>query len=399
MKQLRWWVSALVVILFILNCGKDRPLPTGYSDIFGDKEGQVADTVIVQETGAETYYSRLINTGAGVNLLIGNYENYASAIYMKFGNLPDSAQVHSAKLHLIKTTIDSTILASNQTFTLNLYHSGFEWENDQDPEQYLTQLPFMSGSFQNVTVTIDTSDTIAIDLDTLVVSDWADTNSGLTNNGFWMVSEDLQGILSFYSAENGENGFKPALKLIYTFTDSTGKVRDTTTVYATNDAFLIPDTASVLNSLDADYFYIGKGLGFRSFLKFDLSGFDTTIQLNRALMEIVINRDNSVGSVANASDIIIFRKEEESNSKSDVNELPETASYGGTLVSDTLIVDVTQTIQGWIGNNYPNYGFLVRSFYENQTISRTAFYSSRSSDELQPRLYLYYTSLPKQGLQ
>ena len=398
MKQLRWWVSILVVFLFFFNCGKDKPLPTGYSDIFGDREGQVADTLIVQEPGTEAYYSRLINTGAGDNLLIGNYQNYASAIYMKFGNLPDSAEVHSAKLYLIKSPNDSIILASNQTFTLNLYHAGFEWENDQDPEQYLDQLPFMSGSFQNVTVTIDTSDTIAIDLDTLVVSDWADTTSGLTNNGFWMVSEDLQGILGCYSTENAENSLKPTIKLIYSFTDSTGKVRDTTTVYATNDAFLIPDTTSVLNSLDPDNFYIGKGLVFRSFLKFDLSNFDTTIHLNRALMEIVINQENSIGNILNAGDIIIFRKEEESRAKSDVNELPATASYGGTLVADTLIVDVTQTIQGWIGNNYPNYGFLVRSVNEERTLSRTAFYSSKSSDALQPRLYLYYTSPPRQGL-
>ncbi len=398
MKQLRWWVSILVVFLFFFNCGKDKPLPTGYSDIFGDREGQVADTLIVQEPGTEAYYSRLINTGAGDNLLIGNYQNYASAIYMKFGNLPDSAEVHSAKLYLTKSPNDSIILASNQTFTLNLYHAGFEWENDQDPEQYLDQLPFMSGSFQNVTVTIDTSDTIAIDLDTLVVSDWADTISGLTNNGFWMVSEDLQGILGCYSTENAETSLKPAIKLIYSFIDSTGKVRDTTTVYATNDAFLIPDTTSVLNSLDPDNFYIGKGLVFRSFLKFDLSNFDTTIHLNRALMKIVINKDNSIGNILNASDIIIFRKEEESRAKSDVNELPATASYGGTLVADTLIVDVTQTIQGWIGNNYPNYGFLVRSVNEERTLSRTAFYSSKSSDALQPRLYLYYTSPPRQGL-
>ena len=398
MKQLRWWVSILVVFLFFFNCGKDKPLPTGYSDIFGDREGQVADTLIVQEPGTEAYYSRLINTGAGDNLLIGNYQNYASAIYMKFGNLPDSAEIHSAKLYLKKSPIDSTILASNQTFNLNLYHAGFEWENDQDPEQYLNQLPFMSGSFQNVIVTIDTSDTIAIDLDTLVVSDWADTISGLTNNGFWMVSEDLQGILGCYSTENAETSLKPAIKLIYSFIDSTGKVRDTTTVYATNDAFLIPDTTSVLNSLDPDNFYIGKGLVFRSFLKFDLSNFDTTIHLNRALMKIVINKDNSIGNILNASDIIIFRKEEESRSKSDVNELPATASYGGTLVADTLIVDVTQTIQGWIGNNYPNYGFLVRSVNEERTLSRTAFYSSKSSDALQPRLYLYYTSPPRQGL-
>jgi hypothetical protein len=397
MKQLRRWVSALVLILIFLNCAKDKPLPTGYSDIFGDKEGQVIDTLIVKQDGMETYYSRLVNTGAGANLLLGSYQHYHSAIYMKFGNLPDSADVHSAKLHLIKSPIDSTLLASNQDFTLDLYHAEFEWENGEDPEQYLGNLPFNSNPFQTVNVTIDTSDKIEIDLDTLVVSDWTDTTSGIMNRGFWMYSEDLQGIFSCYSTENADNALKPRMELIYTFTDTTGKVRDTTTVYATNDAFLIPDTASVMQNLVPDHFYTGKGLAFRSFVKFDLSGYDTTIHVNRALMEIVINKDQMIGNISQAIDIFIFPKAEESRAKGDVEEAPETSSYLGTLNADTLSFDVTTTAQRWVGNDFPNYGFLIRSLDEDATLSRTAFYSSKSGViEQQPRLYLYYTIPPKQ---
>ncbi len=229
-----------------------------------------------------------------------------------------------------------------------------------------------------------------------MVSDWADTTSGLINNGFWMASEDLDGIISCYSTENVAIDLRPQIGLIYTYSDTTGTYRDTTTVYATEDAFLIPDTAAVVKSLDPNYFYIGKGLTFRSFVNFDFTRFDTTAHLNRALMEIVIDEVNSIGNISNASDIIIFRKAEESRGRNDVNENPSTSSYAGTLVADTLIFDVTRTIQGWIGNSYLNYGFLVRSVNEEQTISRIAFHSSKSSIELQPRLYLYYTLPPKQ---
>jgi len=397
MKQVTGWVSALVLILIFFNCGKDKPLPTGYSDIFGDKEGQVLDTLIVKQDGRETYYSRLINTGAGTNLLLGNYQGYHSAIYMKFGNLPDSAVVHSAKLYLIKSSIDSILLASNQDFTLDQYHAEFEWDNDEDPEQYLGNLPFNGIPFKTVIAKIDTSDKIEIELDTLVVSDWSDTTSGIMNNGFWMYSEDLQNIFSCYSTENTDNALRPQLELIYTFTDTTGKIRDTTTVYATNDAFLIPDTGAVTQNLVPGHFYTGKGLAFRSFVKFDLSGYDTTIHVNRALMEIVIDKDQSIGSISQAIDIVIFRKAEESRAKHDVEEAPETSYYLGTLNADTLIFDVTQTVQYWIGNKFPNYGFLARSLEEDETLSRIAFYSSESGIiEQQPRLFLYYTIPPRQ---
>ncbi|UCE04833.1 MAG: DNRLRE domain-containing protein [bacterium] len=396
MKHLTWLVSIVVLFLIFFNCGKERPLPTGYSYLFGDKEGLLADTLIVQQCGIETFYSRLINTGSSANLLLGKYQNYHSTIYLKFDNLPDSVRIHSAKLYLTKSPIDSMLLDSSQTFEVDIYLAEYEWENDQDPEQYLDQLPFVNQPDINVTITPDTLEKIEIELDTTMVSKWADTTSGLTNYGIWIDSPDAEGINSFYSTENTDLSLKPQLNLIYTFTDTTGEDRDTTTVYAEKGAFLFRNTEEVLDNLDTTYFYIGKGLAFRSFIEFDLSSFDTTVHLNRALIKIVINKDNSILNASGASDVIIYRKEEESKRKNEVNENPTTSSYAGTLIADTLTFDVTPTVQGWIGDKYPNYGFLIRSFDEEQTLARVAFYSSKTDPELQPRLYLYYTLPPKQ---
>ncbi len=395
MKLFTWWILAVITISILFSCEKEKPLPTGYTIIFGDKEGEIIDTLIVQETGTEEFYSRLINTGTSSTLLLGTFQNYHSAIYLKFENLPDSAQIHSAKLVLTKSPIDSTLLSPTHQFTANIYHAEYDWDNDQDPEQYLDQLPFNNQPFQTATIASDTSDTVEIDLDTLIVTQWADTTSNLQNYGIWIDTPDAKFINSYYSVENIDNSLIPQLRLIYTFTDTTGQVRDTTTVNAKKDAFLFLNSDADLN-LDRNYFYIGKGFAFRSFLKFDLSGLDTTVHLNRALMTIVINEANSIRNASGANDIIIFRKDEESPEKKDINENPMTSSYAGTLIADTLTLDVTPTVQGWIGNNYPNNGFLVRSINEEQTLGRVAFYSSKSSSELQPKLYLYYTLPPKQ---
>ena len=402
MKQLTWWGSIVTLIVIFLSCGKEKPLPTGYSDIYGDKEGVIAADTLLLQSGTEEFYNRLINTGSGTNLLLGTFQNYHSVIYLKFENFPDSSQVHSAVLWLTKSPFDSTFLNTDQQLTADINLAEFDWNNELDPEQYIDQLPFQNQPFQTVPVTFDTLDQIEIELDTLLVTQWTDSTSSLTNYGIWIDSPDAEFINSFYSTENSEFSVKPQLQLDYTFTDSTGQVRDTTTVYATMDAFLLLNSEfQLLNiekdlKLDTSCFYIGKGFAFRSFLKFDLNSLDTTAHLNRALMEIVINKANSIRNAAGASDCRIYRVEGDSWAKNDVNEYPATASYAATLTDSTLIFDVTPTIQGWIGNNYPNYGFLVRSINEEQTLARVAFYSSKTNPEFQPRLYLYYTLPPKQ---
>ena len=395
MKQLTGWISVIMLMIFLFSCGKEKPLPTAYSDLFGDKEGEINDTLIVQQPGTETFFSRLINTGAGFSLLIGHFQNYHSVIYLKFDNLPDSVQVHSAKISLISNPGDSTLLASSQPFTANIFLADFEWENDLDPEQFIDQLPLMGQPYQTVTITPDTSNKFEFELDTLLVAQWADSTSGVTNYGIWLDSPDLDSMNSFYSAEMADASLVPRLELIYTDTDSTGTFLDSSTVYSSKDAFLLVNKEDDLN-IDKNYFYAGKGLAFRSFVKFDLAGLDSTIHLNRATMEFVVNKENSIRNAAGTGDIIVLRLAGESWQKNDVDESPETSSYAGTLADSTLIFDVTPTIQGWIGNNYPNYGFLVRSVSENQSLARIAFYSSKSDPDLQPRLHLYYTLPPKQ---
>lgn len=396
MKQLTYSVSFGIFILIIFNCVKDKPLPTGYSEIFGDKEGLIADSVRVQQPGTEKFFSRVINSGTSSRLLLGSYQQYHSAIYLKFDNLPDSSEIHSAKLYLTNTLFDSTVQSLPQTMTVDIYQAEYEWENDKDPEQLPDPL---TKWYQTVTAMADTTDKIAIELDTALVAEWTDTTSSQKNYGLWIDAPNITGMSSYYSVENTDATVKPRLQLIYTFTDSTGQVLDTTTIYANKDAFLLRNIESVLSELDTTYFYIGKGLAFRSFVKFDLSEFDTTIHVNRALMKIVVNKAHSIRNASDANSILIYRVEGESWLKNEVKESPATISYSGTLTDSTITFDVTPSIQSWISTINPNYGFLVRSDYEDQTLTRVAFYSSKSSSEfseLQPKLYLYYTTPPKQ---
>ncbi len=396
MRSSRFWIL-LFVLIALSTCQKDRPLPTGYETLFGDREGQIATTVIPTSFGSETGYSRVINTGNGYNLLIGNYQNYRLAIYLKFDKLPDSALVHQAKLSLRSNTIDSTLLSTNSVFDLAIYRADFQWDSDLDPEAYLDQLPFQGPYLSIATVSPDSIGKIVFELDRDLVTDWADTTTGTPNHGIWMISPNLAGLRSFYSVENADATVKPQLSLIYTPKDSAASVRDTTIVTASADAFLVVNPNEALSQLDPDFIYVGKGLVFRSFVQFDLSQLDSTTQINRALLKMVINSGHSFPGKSAAAETYILRKAEASTMKGEIDENPSTSAFTGTLSDSTLIFDVTSVVQGWLNNNFPNYGFLVRSLNEGQSLARVAFYSSKSNAiDLKPRLELYYTTPAKQ---
>lgn len=397
MNHWKWWGVAGIILSLLVSCGKEKPLPVGYESIFGDKEGLIVDSVLVQTPGTEKFYPRLLNSGLSTSLLLGNYENYRSAIYLKFDKFPDSSQFHSAKIKLfIQEKIgpqDSTYWKIPHSFKAQFYLSDFDWNNTEDPEQYLQQLPFNGAPFQTNETQIDTT-YIEFALDTLTVKGWAD--STIANHGIWIQSPDAEFISNFYSWEILDASLMPQLGLIFTYKDSLGAHLDTSTVYAAADAYLFFNSEASLN-LDKNNFYIGRGFSFRSFMKFDLSGLDSTIHLNRAIMKMTINRANSIRNAVDfASDCRLYRLDQESWEKGVVNEEPNTGIYSGTLADSILTFDLTPSVQGWLGNKYPNYGLLVRSINEGNTLSRVAFYSSNAEDSLQPRLYLYYTLPPKQ---
>ena len=161
--------------------------------------------------------------------------------------------------------------------------------------------------------------------------------------------------------------------------------------YVSEDAFVLLNSEQDL-TLDPDLFYIGKGLAFHNIFEFDFNFFDTTAHINRALLELTTNQSNSIRNLAGISDAILYRLSEEWIEGNELTEL-EGASYSATVSDSLLIFDITASVQAMVDNKYENFGFFVKSTNEGETISRIAFYSSKSDSELQPKLHVYY-SLP-----
>jgi len=381
------------IFLFLFSgCGKDKPLPDGYKKIIGNNDGAVVDTILVQTEGIEKFYSKLISTAPSTELMLGNYGPYRSGMFLTFNNLPDTVIVKSARLLLSIANniapVDSSFWNISHAAELNIFLADTSWDVNNPP------VPDMSLLLGKTFLYSDSTNKIQLALDSLTVDQWADSGSGIRHYGIWLETVDAP-FMQIYSSINLANTeLAPKLQLIYTTSDSIGAKPDTTEYYATQDASFLLNNEMELN-LNPDLFYIGKGLAFRSWLNFDLGGLDTNAHINRAILELTANRSNSIRDFAGINECIIYRLTEEWQD-GNVSENQTGASYSPTVMDSVLTFEITPSFQAWLGDKYPNYGFLAKSLNEQKTIGRIAFYSSKHTFELQPKIYLYYTLPPKQ---
>jgi len=392
MRKLFLLLVSVILISALFNCEKNKPLASGYQLIYGNNEGVIVDTVLVQDVGTERIYSEKINTSGSTELLLGRYEEYNSGIYLQFENLPDSVLIHSAELILhYKDRIapgDSSFWKVSHQTCANAFLADITL-ND-------ITIPFKDNDLllKSFIIYSDSLNEIKIGLDSNIVNQWIKEGSSIKHHGIWIESFKADFMPIYHSRESNDIALMPKINLIYTITDSTGETRDTSDVYVSDDGFILLNSEQDLN-LDPDLFYIGRGLAFRNLLKFNLDAFDTTTHVNRAILELTSNETYSIRNKSGIGNCAVNRLTEEwidGNVSDDQNSV----TYNPSTSDSLLTFDITASIQGIFNKNYDNFGFLIRSTSEGETISRVAFYTSKSDSLLQPKIYLYYTLPPKQ---
>ena len=392
MKKISQLFISTLLMIVVVGCGKNKPLPGSYERIMGNTEGTIADTVLTLETGSEKYYSKLINTSDSNELLLGNYEQYKSGIYLQFVTPGDSLHIKSADLVLSvkgKTAPgDSSLWDSSPQATVNVFLADTSWDETNPPtKDWSLQL-------SSATIYSDSTHDISIALDSTLLNQWNDDESNLNNFGFWLESEETRFMQIYHSFESLDTKIMPRMNLSYSYVDSQGVTIDTNKViYVSDDAFVLLNSEQDLN-LDADLLYIGKGLAFHDVFKFSFDFLDSTIHINRAMMELTINKSNSIRELAYLDDAILYGLSEEWTEGTEIDE-QKSLNYMGTIADSLLIFNVTTTVQTVVDNKNENYGFFMKSQHEEETISRIAFYSSKSNFDLQPKLKIYYSTPTK----
>jgi len=390
MNQLRHFILFMALTgLIFAGCGKNKSIPDGYQRIIGNNEGEIANKILLAAPESGPREVKRMDTSQSTDLLLGTYEQYNCGIFLQFSNLPDTVNVISADLKMrIEDRLapgDSSYWDTPRQATVNIYLADTTGVGPENP-------PLADDNFLLASETIysDSLNDIIFPLDTMIVNQWLKTDSSGTQHGFWLETENAEYMEVFYAFESLEATYMPRMTLIYNYTDSTGTKQDTLTYYVTRDQFIFPDSPENLQ-LDENFLYVGRGVAFRTYLKFDLSEFDTTQHINRAILELTSNVGHSIRNAEDANNTLIYRMTS-AWGEADLWETPQSASYSPTVADSVLTFDITPTVQAWISGQYENYGFQLQSFGEGTTLGRIAFYSMNADSVLQPKVYLYYTS-------
>ena len=357
MRKISLLFISILLMLVVFGCGKNKPLPGSYERIIGNVEGAVADTVLTLETGSEKSYSKFVETTDALDLIIGKYEQYRSGIFLNFSDVSDSVQIDSAQLILtIKDRTapgDTTVWNISHEATVNLFLADTTWDklNPPQPDQGLL--------LGTTTIYSDSLDTLVINLKTDLVNQWMEQGSPYNNYGIWMKSSDAEFMQIYYSVDYVDANVIPQINLYFhEDTTKTSKIK-----YAYEDNFILLNDEQELN-LDPDLIYVGKGLAFYNNLKFDFSLFDTTIHINRAILELTINQDYSIRDLAGLSDVYLFRQSVEWIDGSEIDPVEGLGtSYPATVTDSLVTFSIAPSLQSLTTNTYENFGFfLINSF-------------------------------------
>ena len=376
----------LILFLLVVSCAKEKPFP-----LTSQEGSQVFETTIYQAKGADFTYYDPINLGAAPHLMLGTLQNqYDARILLKFDDLPDSVEFTDAKIVLKKQAILGDSAAA---FTANLYAlTGGDWDSDFEynvkswHEVSADSTTLLSSA--DVTALLD--DSLVFNIAPSLVQQWVDTTDGVENYGVWIKSESATFIADFYSKLYASSGIGPEIHLSHVEDGQTV----TESFSATVDVYLITTN---FGDLDMDQLFVGKGIPFKSYLKFDLSAIpDSNATINKAYLRIVINNDVTILSSASVGDLKaqIVSSESPAPHAVDVDSLLS-SFYPTSIISDTILFDIRTYVQNWLSQPsvLPNRGLLLDLSNPEQSISRIGFFSSLADSNVAPQIELVY-SLP-----
>jgi len=386
---MRKYVLLWLILLIVFNCVTDQNPP------LDPKNGnQIKEIVVLQPGGTDFFYQvDQTNTGSSSHLLLGKCKDeYSARILLQFNAFTDSAIVDSAKIVLYTQAL---LGDSSSSFDVSMYKIESPWDEKEvtywtDPELSFDSSIVLSSA--NITSISSDSDSVAFILTPELVSNWMDSTSADTN-GVWIKCDGATFIKDFYSGESSSSSKRPKLKIKYRKIGQEDTTRSTYS-YPANDAFIL---LSNLN-LDENFLYIGKGVPFRSYLKFDVESIiDSTATISRADLQLIVNQENSIFDASEANNLQLSRLTSESIE-------PETMTidsallyyYTPSVCKDTVTVNMRGLVQEWSSKNpdYTNYGLLLQSYSENLTLARSAFYSSIADSVYAPKLIITYTLPP-----
>ena len=243
----------------------------------------------------------------------------------------------------------------------------------------------------------------ALDID--LVKSWV---AGEANEGIMLVPHNAGFIAEFFTTENGTKW--PTLAV--TARNGNNQV-DTTVVgsygYLAEASLLFNGSGIAEMELKrgGDRLTVGNGSGFRSLLRFDLSGIPINATINQAFLTLTVHSEGSrtrdfgltlaaspVVSDSSWNPVTLLTDSLYSHPKAIALDSLVTFSLTNSTLYPSAIPELTGIVQRWTLNLYPNWGLVLRSAEPGLNPDQMSFYSGETDSTLAPELRVTYTTPP-----
>jgi len=385
MRYKRMTVLPAVLVFVLLACANQ---PTEFENggfAYRENVSRQVEATVFPDTSAVMH--RDINAGEKKYLILGQFNQQKCRVLLKFSELPEDVQVHSAALQMIPKHVYGS---PQSDFTGMLHVVESAWNETSIPDATF------GGARSSFTVHASVRDTDIVEIPVDVMQDWVD--STVINNGMLLSFDNAGFAKQYYSRTNAES---VQLQLKYYENDTTIAEQ---LLKPSEDSYVVEGTAP----LDAGYYVTNYGAD-RLIMRFDLDSIPETAAVNYA--ELVLTLDPAQ-SILGPEDEYRFRinlVETASWEAADFSASEDAAASGALDAGNEVHFVVTGMVQDWTSKKadgsgsllHPNYGMILASYSEKTDLSQFVFFggdenfSSRANRKapgaLRPRLYIVYT--------
>ncbi|MCJ7812352.1 DNRLRE domain-containing protein [bacterium] len=371
------------LFIFILHCSKYKENPVGSEYLQRDNLG-LEKVTLFQSAPTDTFYQTSISTSGSSYLYVGEYHGTRSQSLMQFSmtDFSDTVTVDSA----IVTLYVNTILGSSQIpfiptvhqITASWEESDISWEDMESGSIIGNAIPF--------TETFANSDSVIFTLPPSLIKSWIDTTDQIENYGILLTytTLDTGSIIQYHSANTTE-GTPPILTLFYT-ENSIKNISDITPV---KDAHV----SAMQQEPRSDRLFIANSIAFRSLLFFDIDIIPANATINRALL--TLHADTSLSYPDNSS-LFYLSAYPVTDPSWPIPLVPyDSSTYAEEILEeDSIRINVTSIVEGWIYEFIENAGLVLKGIYEDENLQQRGFYSTSADSALHPSLEIMYSTPP-----
>lgn len=373
------FLTIILTLLLISSCSQKKNFLGFEQEI----ENKIAtDTLSNSVNFIKSYISGSSNYPDNSKLIVGKFKNVEVRSILKFRNLPDTSWIDTVNINSCEIVIIKKKLFDTD-FNIKVYKVIKDWKENTVVKDSLWN------EYDNLNVLAEFStsqDTITFNIEIDTLKNWIESDS--TNFGIMLKCDgNLENnFVEFYSSEKLD--YYPYLRIVY---DDSSKT-DTITYKVSEDAFIGYDENIYYTEI-LNFPIIQNLYPTRTIFSFCMDSLINLLEDTSDSSKITINKaaiifDSTMIDSAFVSDSYLEVKPYYISDTTSINYEHIAGSKASKFYKDnqTLEINVSGIIQGYLRGELENNQFLIKSTTENKDFSYLKF-----CEDIKPLMKITYT--------